>query len=323
MIRLRRLCPLFVALLFPIAPTRSFASPVGGNRDGGTRDTDPRIATAIEGLDVREERLREVSVTYEFHNVWTEDGSLTSSAPGSRQTPAWEARQRVQRSRITWARKERKMLFDEFVFETGGRPPYRRQQIYDGEKILTILQKPATAVGPTSQVVSNAEGSQVRAVARGAVLIALRRDLGSFPELIRSAAEVRCLGFESIGGDRCLVLDLRHAEPNRYRTRLWLDVRRGFLARKLRDYRDGELSREILASEAREWSPGLFIASRVVTRIFWRRGEGKPGSVRATQTATLEKAAVGGLPDHPFDATPKPGARAFDMRTGAWMGTSP
>lgn len=315
----RHILQVLIGLLVAAAPAGVGASQASGTQR--STNVDRRVQAAIEGVTNREQRLREISVTYDYDIVWTEDTRQTGLQGQSSQT---EPSHGTQKSRITWACKGRKMLFDETFVRIGDHKPFRRRQIYDGEKMLSDRYDDLQKATPSSAVVSHAdEGTARKTIGRGAQAIGLIVDYEPLAKQLKSAARIRCLGYETVDRNQCLVLDVQAADVFPKRTELWLDVKHGFLLRKARQYLEGKLAAEVIASTPRQWCPAVFLSPKVVKRLFSDGVGANPGSIVAVQTATLRKVAIGSLPDRLFDATPREGTHAYDARTGALFGQLP
>jgi hypothetical protein len=272
---------------------------------------DPRIAAVVDGLQLREERLEELSVTFDYETRPTAD---LHSRDGSRASAPF-----AEKSRATWARKGRKMLYDETYLQAAKHLPARMIFIFDGDKVLATRYEAADQAKPNLTVNDGRRGLSFVSV--GAERLALTFRDQAVPNLISKAAHVRWLGSQQIGLDQCVGMEIRSDSPTQDHTRLWIDIGHRFLLRKLQEYRGGNLSLELTADDPHEWAPGLVLCHHAVVRLF--APNKREGTLLVTKTATVRGVVVGNLPDRLFDATPKPGQEAMDARTGQPYGQLP
>jgi hypothetical protein len=313
-----------IGLVVAALGDRAFSAPLSPNSKVAGKHIDPRVATAIEGLEVREERLRELSLTYEFRLSRFEIARVGAGevVPGQSVFRSSNAASReLEHSRVTWARKGRKMLFDELHLLPRPHLPSRVRFVYDGEKVLTAIYNSADGTEPKVSV-SDGESHRMRLV-RGASQAGLLCQGKPLPDLIRARARVRCLGYEQVDRDRCLVLELQDSSPNADRARVWIDLAHGFLLRKAQRYDGPRLAVELVATNPREWAPTLFLATRVVTHIYPLVIRGRIEIPPTQHLVTVQSVQIGGLSDSLFEAAPAAGQKGFDLRTGAFFGLMP
>lgn len=303
------------------------------------RIKDARVTAVIEGLQAREQRLREISITYDFrlvHRLPLEGNRATGASTTALQPPGKMQELEIYRTRYTWACKGRKMLLDQAGEWVRGKPHPRVQYLYDGEKILTrYYREPSDKRQPKEDVSDS--NSLVVNIRHGAANVGLLYFNQPVSEMLKMRAHVRRVGYERVGEDRCLMLDIddpvQDTERTYGRARLWIDLQHGFLLRRVQQYDMNDrrtLEAEMLATEPREYAPGLFLATRVV---YWdlnvieegdRVRDHKYGTVPTiVSTAAIRRVVVGGLPDRLFRSTPSARTAAFDTRTGARYGSLP
>jgi hypothetical protein len=295
--------PAVIALT--IAPTRA----------EGTQPRDPRVTAVVEGLEAREQRLRETSITYDWRLVHrlTPEGSATSAARTAALQPSGKMQElEIYRGRFTWACKGRMMLLGQMGEQVRGKPHPRVQYLYDGEKILTrYYREPSDKREPKENV--SDDKSLLADIWHGAARVGLLYANQPLSQILKTRAHVQRVGYERVGGDRCLVLDIddpvQNTDQTYGRARLWIDLQHGFLLRRVQQYDMQDrrtLASEDLATEPREYAPGLFLATRVRS---WSFNVIEGGQVRdhkygtvptIVRTATVRRVVVGGLPDRLF-----------------------
>jgi hypothetical protein len=241
----------------------------------------------------------------------------------------------IYRGRFTWACKGRKMLLGQMGEQVRGKPHPRVQYLYDGEKILTrYYREPSDKREPKEDV--SDDKSLLADIWHGAARVGLLYANQPLSQILKTRAHVQRVGYERVGGDRCLVLDIddpvQNTDQTYGRARLWIDLQHGFLLRRVQQYDMQDrrtLASEDLATEPREYAPGLFLATRVRS---WSFNVIEGGQVRdhkygtvptIVRTATVRRVVVGGLPDRLFYSTPSTRGAAFDTRTGARYGSLP
>jgi hypothetical protein len=233
----------------------------------------------------------------------------------------------VNRTRATWARKGRKLYYDATVWFPG-MAGSRSEYIYDGEKILSrYFRPPPHDRNKPSETISSG-GPSLNIIKSGSDIIGLTYWEAPLSEVLRKAVSVRKLAYEQVGGDRCLVLELKSPDGQDRRARWWLDVKHGFVLRKSQYSEKGQVLMELLATELRRWPPNVFLATRIVQRITNFRptirsnGNGTPIKPTFLWTVKLRSVLLGGLSDQMFRAAPTD-ASAFDLRSGVRYGLLP
>jgi hypothetical protein len=255
----------------------------------GPATVDPRALPVLKALAEREQRLEEVKVVYDYrttHLAPREVPAIGSRPSGAKTLGTGDS----SYARVTWARKGKKMLRDETTRLLGRL--YRQRTVTDGETVL--LQdsdrpdRPLRA--PTALL-------DARGQVGGAADLGLTFLVWSFTELGNGPWGVRSLGPRIIDREPCVGLEVTH--PEEVRGRLWFDASHGYMLRRAEQYAKGRLWRELVASQPRQWAPGLFLATRV-EQLGYLAPEG--GSTAATHrwTTTVREVVVGGLPDALF-----------------------
>lgn len=255
----------------------------------GPAMVDPRALPVLKALAEREQRLEEVKVVYDYrttHLAPREVPAIGSRPSGAKTLGPGDS----SYAQVTWARKGKQMLRDETTRLLGRL--YRQRTVTDGETVL--LQdsdrpdRPLRA--PTALL-------DARGQVGGAADLGLTFLVWSFTELGNGPWGVRSLGTRIIDREPCVGLEVTH--PEEVRGRLWFDASHGYMLRRAEQYAKGRLWRELVASQPRQWAPGLFLATRV-EQLGYLAPEG--GSTAATHrwTTTVREVVVGGLPDALF-----------------------
>jgi hypothetical protein len=278
--------------------------------------TDPRIRAVIQSVAAQDAQLRSILVRYDF---W----SLDLSVPAKKRE--------LFRSTITWARKGRKILYDETDHRSPVQGYKRTRHVYDGEKILSCYYRQdaiSRQSRPAHTMVSDNK-SLLADIRLGGNQIGLLYWSQPLSDLLRSRAKIRFLGYRRLGSDQCVVLHIQDPEHKYPDTHLWLDLHHGYILRRAQLFQDNRLQQDMSFSSPQRWAPGVFIATQAIISTFSDPGS-LPERYRPTRPrvahktiARIRRVAVRQLPDSLFDANPRESLDALDGRTGNLFGIEP
>jgi hypothetical protein len=289
----------------PERPGEPVSTPV----PAGPPPSDPRLVAIRKALEEREQRLSELSVTFDSNttllvptSVWQHP--VDGVPPGPARGPGV-----FTRLRGTWAQKGKKTLLDEETRMLQPPSYFRRRVVSDGETVLSqYFAKPGEPPKPPQPETA----SQVGGSARGASYVGL--DYWGRPpsELLNGTAEVRYLGMQPIGGDRCVALELTDRKYPQH-GRIWLDAGHGYLLRREQDYQGPRLVSETIATQPREFAPGLFLSTRLTTLTYMVKPgspaleDGRPTPATHRHTTVVRQVTLGPPPDRLFEPLPAVG----------------
>jgi hypothetical protein len=268
-----------------------------------TVPTDPRVTAVLKALAVRDRRLSEIQVTYDYRAEYllpliTWQGQLY---PGQQDQGPGE----FIRHRTTWARKGRRSLYDETSLSHDKIPAQRRRVVGDGEMALAQYASPANRPLESPQAESRDSSLQ------GTGEIGISHGSAYFADLLKAGGTIRYLGSRVIGGSRCVGLEGTDPRQRGARSQFWFDPAHGYALRQSREAgAEGHLFLTVTASAPREWAPGVFLSTRLNSLgYFWNEKTRPANEDRAPTpthryTAVVRQVKVGGLPDVLFQPVP-------------------